>query len=90
MEVKLNTAVNQVSPPAASGQPKKAVTQARPDAAFEGTAALNKALEQTPEVRADVVARAKALVESPSYPPLETINKVAALLGLNLDETNQK
>jgi len=90
MDVKLNTTVNQVAPTAASGQPKKAVAPAKPDATFEGSSALNNALEQTPDVRADVVARARALVGTTSYPSVETINKVAVLLAAKLDEQNTK
>ena len=45
---------------------------------------LSQALEQTPQVRAEAVARAKALVRDPAYPPQVLINKLAALLAVHL------
>lgn len=42
--------------------------------------ALRTALQNTPEVRADVVARGKALASDPSYPPLHIIEKLAELM----------
>ena len=51
---------------------------------FEQTASLNAALKATPDSRADVVSRAEDLVSSSSYPPPETINRIANLLAANL------
>jgi hypothetical protein len=89
MEVQLNTNVNSVAAAAGSARSKKADVQATSsEAAFEDSAALNAALQQTPDVRPEAVARGKALVETESknYPPVETINKIAALLAVKLDE----
>jgi hypothetical protein len=44
-------------------------------------AKLNRALEQTPDVRADKVARAKALVADQSYPPKAVLGQVAEALA---------
>ncbi len=50
---------------------------------------LDKALAQTPEVRADRVAEAQKLVRDVSYPPEELINKLSALLASHLDATEK-
>ena len=49
---------------------------------------LNRSLEQTPEVRADKVAEAKALIQDGSYPPGVIIRKISALLAIKLDSQN--
>ncbi len=54
------------------------------DARFARTDALHKAYSAVPDVRAEAVARAKALVASPSYPPPETIRKIANVLAEHL------
>jgi hypothetical protein len=46
---------------------------------------LNRALEQTPEVRSDKVAEAKTLLENGSYPPAVIIRKISALLAINFN-----
>ncbi len=52
---------------------------------FEAAAAVDSALERTPDVRPEVVERARRLVESPHYPPPETIRRIANLLALHLN-----
>ena len=46
-------------------------------------AGLNRALEQTPAVRAEKVAQARSLIEDAPYPPPELIRKIAALLAMH-------
>jgi hypothetical protein len=46
--------------------------------------ALNRALEQTPAVRADKVAQAKDLMQDGTYPPLELIRRISALLAIHI------
>ena len=43
----------------------------------ENAAFLRSELNRQPEVRPEVVARARALAADPSYPPMEAIRKVA-------------
>ena len=52
--------------------------------AFTTTESLNRSFEQTPEVRADKVAEAKALIQDGSYPPAVMIRKISALLAIKL------
>jgi len=56
--------------------------------ALTATESLNQSLGQTPEVRPDKVAEAKALIEDGTYPPAVIIRKISALLAINLDPTN--
>jgi Anti-sigma-28 factor, FlgM len=46
---------------------------------------ISPALEQTPEVRADKVAEAKALLQNGSYPPAVIIRKISALLAIHVN-----
>ena len=47
---------------------------------------LNQTLKQTPSVRAEKVARAKALIADSSYPPKAVIDQVAAVLAPHIRE----
>ena len=48
----------------------------------ENTTALKEALQSQPEIRAEVVARARALAADPSYPSPAILRQVgAAILG---------
>ena len=51
---------------------------------FRAAAALERALERRPDVRTERVEEAKNLVGQPSYPPQETIRKIASLLAMQL------
>lgn len=55
------------------------------------SAALRSALQAQPEVRPEVVARAKALAADPNYPPRDVLEKVAGLIiaspDLSADES---
>ena len=45
------------------------------------TDALDAALKATPDVRADQVARAKALIQDPGYPSAKAVAQVAEILA---------
>ena len=54
---------------------------------------LSRALEQTPATRAEKVAQARSLVEDVTYPPLELIKRISALIAPHLraqDGPNQE
>lgn len=53
---------------------------------FQASAKLGLKLAATPEVRAEAVARAKALIADPNYPNPATINKVARRLADNIQQ----
>lgn len=48
----------------------------------------NQALTKTPDVRAENVARGKALIADPNYPSQEQIKKIANLLAANWERAN--
>ena len=64
---------------AAPNSPKPAVRGPGSDQfSAQHSAALAAALAAQPEVRADVVARGKALATDPNYPSAEVVRNVAA------------
>lgn len=50
---------------------------------FSRSERLNRALENTPDVRAEEVVRAESLIQDVHYPPQETIRRISQLLALN-------
>ncbi len=48
---------------------------------FTETEALRQAMASTPEVRADVVERARSLANNPNYPPEEIVRKLSQLFA---------
>lgn len=53
-------------------------------ATFEQAEALNDDYRREPDVRADVVSKAKELVSETQWPPPETIRKIASLLAMEI------
>ncbi len=83
----------QISPNRGNGPVSRIWNQAPPSAPattradsvrFDGAAALNRALADTPDRRADQVERARQLLGEASYPPAETIRRIASLLATKL------
>jgi hypothetical protein len=67
-----------------------AKSPASDSASFQGTDAVNTALQLAPEVRPEAVARARMLIADAQYPPASTINAISKLLvaaNLNQDES---
>jgi hypothetical protein len=46
--------------------------------------------EAEADVRPDMVARGKQLLENVEYPPLETVGRIASLLGGAISDSNQQ
>jgi hypothetical protein len=70
---------------------KRPADQLRPPtdgASFDRSEALNRSLSEAPDVRSEVVERARRLIEDTSYPPPEAINKIADLLAMKLSQEN--
>jgi hypothetical protein len=87
MRVNLNSEASAV--PATRGTtvaPEPRLGQDR--VALAATESLNRSLEQTPEVRAERVAEAKALIQDGSYPPEVIIRKISALLAIKIEPQN--
>ena len=87
MRVNPNSETSAVSaPPGRIASPEPRLGQDQ--LAATATESLNRSLQQTPEVRADKVAEAKALIQDGSYPPAVIIRKISALLAIKLDSQN--
>ncbi len=56
-------------------------------ATFSRTEALHNSYRDVPDVRSDVVSKAKELVSSSTYPPPETIKRISNLLAMQLSAT---
>ena len=56
---------------------------------FDQAASLNRSFAATPEIRSEAVERAKKLIADSSYPPKETIWKVARILNDNINATQE-
>ena len=54
---------------------------------FADSEAVNRALQQAPDVRADKVAQATLLANDDQYPPLSTIKAIAHLLAVDLNNS---
>lgn len=61
----------------------------RDDVDFAGSTGLARALEDIPAVRADKVAKAKALVTDPSYPNEAALSRVAGVLADHINSPDQ-
>ena len=86
MEVRLDANAAKVI---AASTPKPAERPSKPaedKVVFTEATSLETALEKTPAVRSEVVERAKHMVGDPTYPPRETLRKIASLLAIHLTE----
>jgi hypothetical protein len=62
----------------------RAAQAAQEEVAFENSRALTTALQNTPELREDVVRRATELVGDAQYPPPDTIRMISHLLAIQI------
>ncbi len=70
------------APPPARAQAATARPELQADkVSLQGAEAIERAWQQTPAVRPDKVAKAKALLQAHSYPSEAVVDKVAALLA---------
>jgi hypothetical protein len=74
-------------PASSKGQAAAQGLQLEPDkAALDHSEALDRALQETPEVRPERVAQAKALLNDDFYPPADVLAKIASLLAEHLSQ----
>ncbi len=64
-------------------------TAASDNLSSSNTDALRTALNNTPEVRPEVVARGKALANDAAYPPLEIINRLTEMIISSQDPSEK-
>jgi hypothetical protein len=80
MRVNQHSELNGMTGVSASSQTAESRLE-RDRLAFAGAEALNQALQQTPPLRAEEVARAKELLKSSDYPSPVVTAQVASLLA---------
>jgi hypothetical protein len=86
MEINLDVNARKVLPDAAPPPAQRLPGSSNPtNTEFRAAAALDRALESRPDIRPERVQEAKLLVGQPTYPPRETIQKLASLLAMHLD-----
>lgn len=84
MEVKANINID-ASPRVGVNPARRQTVSARADTvSFQKVEALDQALQATPPVRTEEIARARDLIGDVKYPPADTINSIAALLALKM------
>jgi ribosomal protein S12 methylthiotransferase accessory factor YcaO len=86
MQINSNLKASNVGP----ATPTKAAARTTPTessgASFSAAAALETALSEVPDVRADAVQRAKALIGDAHYPPNATIKQLASFFADKLTQ----
>jgi hypothetical protein len=83
MEVEFNPGLS-ITPGAGqpvTRQPNTPTPPADTTMSFERTQALEKTLQETPDIRPEAVTRATALVSDGNYPSDEALNKMAGFLA---------
>ena len=84
---------NSGSPSAANVQaptpPRKTPTEPK-HVDLAKTDALDAALKATPDVRAEQVAKAKALLKDPGYPSAKVVDQVAEVLAKHIAKLDDK
>jgi hypothetical protein len=77
-----------VGQPATRGTSRISARQAG-DTDIRRATEVNRALNETPAVRPEAVARARKLVGNVKYPPDEIINSISKILSTRLDPGDQ-
>ena len=91
MQVTSNLNISQVAAPSGTkAAAPSGMTQSQAASQFGGTERLNRALHATPDVRAEKVKRARALVSDPNYPSSAIVRSVANLLASNIGSQNEQ
>jgi len=86
MEINLDVNARKVLSDAAPSPAQRPPGPSNPtNTEFRAAAALERALQSRPDIRPERVEETRALVGQPTYPPRETIQKLASLLAMHLD-----
>jgi hypothetical protein len=67
-------------------RPVRQLEQAGDEAEFNQVKALDRALEEIPDVRTEEMLRAKDLFASVQYPPIQLIHRISRLLAKEWDQ----
>jgi hypothetical protein len=91
MEIRLNTNIDFAGRVSQSpAKPSRTIDSGSATQPFEDSRSLESRLDNVPDVRPDKVDDARRMAGDPAYPPRETINRLAALLGMNQGEHSQE
>jgi hypothetical protein len=85
MEITPNNNVEPVARALASQAKARTPQPGADTATFDRATALKETLEATPLVRPEMVLAARQRIGDVRYPPEETIQRLAALLAMNLE-----
>ena len=89
MDVRIESNIDKIQGYSIGKKPSQKVAPAVDSVQFDQAAGLNRSLAATPEIRSEAVERAKKLIADSSYPPKETIWKVARILNDNINSTQE-
>lgn len=85
MEIQPNQRAGGLTPTSVTGHETPRAAKPASTVSFEGAAGLDRALQSTPNQRAEEVSRAQSLKSDNAYPPPETIRKLSNLLAMHLE-----
>ena len=84
MQIHAKSGAGSVPPIPTSPPSKPAARSAAVEVNFSRSAELTAALSATPDVRSEEVARLEPEVGHPTYPPRETLLRIAELLAMKM------
>lgn len=83
MEIKPSNSYSPI-PPTETRATRRAAAEMGDAGEFTSTEALQRALQAAPDIRPEAVARGRELVKAETYPPSETLNRLARLFAVEL------
>ena len=83
MRIEGNSELPSAASVQASTAPRKTPTEPK-QVDLAKTDAVDAALKATPDVRAEQVAKAKALIQDPGYPSAKVVDQVAEILAKHI------
>jgi hypothetical protein len=84
MEINANMNIGSIKGMTPTRQSTPAPKSAGEETSFAGSVALDGALSKVPDVRTDAVARARDLINDPSYPSAEVVKKLSNFFAAKL------
>lgn len=84
MEIQPNQKAGGINPAVVQRTGVRREEPPREEVSFAGSTAVRRALEEAPDVRVEMIQRARNLVGDPTYPPRETIQRLSHLLAMRL------
>ena len=89
MEIKWNSNIDPVVRAGPSPIKARAPQAGTDSVAFDQVEVLDQALRATAAGRPEMIGRARQLIGNVKYPPEETIQRIATLLAMSLDDDTE-